>query len=167
VVVGGSPESRGVVSTCSYEARKFGIHSAMPTKQAYKLCPHAIFVHDHHFSDYKEVSEQIREIFYDYTDLVEPLSLDEAFLDVTVNTKNNPSATRIAEEIRTRIKEKPNSPRPRGFRIISLSRKSPRTFTNPTASPWSPPPKRWILWPGYPSANFGELARLPKRKCGA
>jgi DNA polymerase-4 len=106
VVVGGSPDSRGVVSTCSYEARKFGIHSAMPTKQAYKLCPQAIFVHDHHFSDYKEVSEQIREIFYDYTDLVEPLSLDEAFLDVTVNRKNNPSATRIAEEIRARIKDK-------------------------------------------------------------
>lgn len=106
VVVGGRPDSRGVVSTCSYEARVYGIHSAMPSAQAYKLCPHAIFVCDHNFSDYKEVSEQVHEIFYDYTDMVEPLSLDEAYLDVTENKKNNPSATLIAEEIRARIKEK-------------------------------------------------------------
>ncbi|MCP4179697.1 MAG: DNA polymerase IV [bacterium] len=106
LIVGGRPDSRGVVSTCSYEARKFGIHSAMPAAKAYKLCPQAIFVCDYNFSDYKEVSNQIREIFYDYTDLVEPLSLDEAYLDVTENKKNNPSATRIAQEIRARIQDK-------------------------------------------------------------
>ena len=106
LVVGGRPDSRGVVSTCSYEARKYGIHSAMPSAQAYKLCPHAIFVCDHNFSDYKEVSEQVREIFFEYTDLVEPLSLDEAYLDVTENKMNNPSATLLAEEIRAKIKAK-------------------------------------------------------------
>jgi DNA polymerase-4 len=102
VVVGGNPHSRGVVSTCSYEARKFGIHSAMPARQAYKLCPHAIFVRPR-FSAYKEVSRQIRDIFHEYTDLVEPLSLDEAFLDVTDNKKGIASATRIACDIKNRI----------------------------------------------------------------
>lgn len=82
LIVGGPPESRGVVSTCSYEARKYGIHSAMASAKAYKLCPHAIFVRGRH-SVYREVSLQIREIFKKYTSLVEPLSLDEAFLDVT------------------------------------------------------------------------------------
>ena len=76
VVVGGSPESRGVVATCSYEARKFGIHSAMPSKIAYKRCPYAIFVRPR-FDEYQKVSRKIREIFYRYTDLVEPLSLDD------------------------------------------------------------------------------------------
>ena len=105
VVVGGSPNSRGVVSTANYEARKFGVHSAMPCSQAARLCPHAIFVKAR-FDAYKEASQQIREIFYEYTDLVEPLSLDEAYLDVTVNHKGNPSATLIAKEIKERIKEK-------------------------------------------------------------
>lgn len=103
VVVGGSPNSRGVVSTANYEARKYGVHSAMPCSQAARLCPHAIFVKAR-FDAYKEASEQIREIFYEYTDLVEPLSLDEAYLDVTVNHKNNPSATLIAKEIKAKIK---------------------------------------------------------------
>jgi DNA polymerase IV len=103
LVVGGPPNSRGVVSTCSYEARVYGIHSAMPSTQAYKLCPHAIFVSHHNFDKYKEASNIIREIFLSYTDLVEPLSLDEAYLDVSENNMNNPSATRIAQEIRARI----------------------------------------------------------------
>lgn len=102
VIVGGKPGGRGVVSTCSYEARKFGVHSAMPTNKAYQLCPHGIFVRGR-FEAYKEASNIIREIFFDYTDLVEPLSLDEAYLDVTENHKGNPSATLIAEEIRARI----------------------------------------------------------------
>ena len=106
VVVGGAPNSRGVVSTCSYEARKYGIHSAMPSSQAYKLCPHAIFITHHDFSDYREVSNQIREIFHRYTDLVEPLSLDEAYLDVTENKPGIPSATVIARQIREAILKK-------------------------------------------------------------
>ncbi len=104
VVVGGSPQGRGVVAAASYEARKFGIHSAMPASRAVKLCPHAIFVKPR-FDVYKEVSREIREIFFEYTDLVEPLSLDEAYLDVTKNHKNNPSATLIAREIKKRVKE--------------------------------------------------------------
>ncbi len=104
VVVGGDPNSRGVVSTCSYEARKFGIHSAMAARQAFLLCPHAIFVRPR-FVAYKEASRQIRAIFHEYTDLVEPLSLDEAFLDVTENKKGIQSATRIACEIKNRIRQ--------------------------------------------------------------
>lgn len=105
VIVGGSPNSRGVVSTASYEARKFGIHSAMPTSQAYRLCPDGIFVYPR-FDVYKEASNQIREIFNEYTDLIEPLSLDEAYLDVTENKAENPSATLIAMEIQRKVKEK-------------------------------------------------------------
>jgi len=105
VVVGGKPGSRGVVAAASYEARRFGIHSAMPATRAHKLCPHAVFVRAR-FDVYRAVSAQIREIFYRYTDLVEPLSLDEAYLDVTENKTGNPSATLIANEIRGRIREK-------------------------------------------------------------
>ncbi|MEX2436277.1 MAG: DNA polymerase IV, partial [Balneolaceae bacterium] len=103
LVVGGSPQGRGVVAAASYEARKFGIHSAMPASRAVKLCPGAIFLKPR-FDVYKEVSHQIREIFFDYTDLVEPLSLDEAYLDVSENLVKNPSATLIAREIKKRIK---------------------------------------------------------------
>lgn len=105
VVVGGKPDSRGVVSTCSYEARKYGIHSAMPCIQAYRLCPRAIFLPPN-FPKYKAVSKQIREIFFQYTDLIEPMSLDEAFLDVTKNKKNIPYATEIAKEIKEKIFQK-------------------------------------------------------------
>lgn len=104
LIIGGDPNSRGVVSTCSYEARKFGIHSAMPTSQAFRLCPQGIFV-GCNFDKIKEASNQIHEIFHKYTDLVEPLSLDEAYLDVTVNKINEPSATKIAQMIRKDIFE--------------------------------------------------------------
>ncbi len=107
VIVGGRPSGRGVVSTASYEARVFGVHSAMPTSQAYRLCPHGIFV-PARFEAYKEASVIIRNIFYEYTDLVEPLSLDEAYLDVTVNHIENPSATLIAQEIKEKIYDRTN-----------------------------------------------------------
>ncbi|GHB49930.1 DNA polymerase IV [Mongoliitalea lutea] len=103
VAVGGNRE-RGVVAAASYEARKYGVRSAMSGKMAALKCPQLIFVRPR-FERYKELSNQIRDIFYEYTDLVEPLSLDEAFLDVTVNKVNNPSATLLAKEIRLRIKE--------------------------------------------------------------
>lgn len=103
VAVGGSAE-RGVVAAASYEARKFGVRSAMPSKIALRKCPELKFIKPR-FDIYKMVSNQIREIFFDYTDLVEPLSLDEAYLDVTSNKKNMPSATLIAREIKKRIKE--------------------------------------------------------------
>ncbi|MEZ4801422.1 MAG: DNA polymerase IV [Gelidibacter sp.] len=101
LAVGGS-EKRGVVSAASYEARKFGVRSAMSGVQAKRNCPDLIFVRPR-FDRYHEISKKIRKIFYDYTDLVEPLSLDEAYLDVTENKKGNPSASLIAKEIRERI----------------------------------------------------------------
>ncbi|HSQ89881.1 DNA polymerase IV [Romboutsia sp.] len=104
VIVGGDPQSRGVVATCSYEAREYGIHSAMPSQMAYKRCPYAYFVRPR-FDVYHQISNQIREIFYRYTDLVEPLSLDEAFLDVTNNKKNIKYATEIAKMIKKEILE--------------------------------------------------------------
>lgn len=101
IAVGGN-EIRGVVSAASYEARKFGVRSALSGFLAKKYCPDLIFVKPR-FDRYKEISNQIQGIFFDYTDLVEPLSLDEAYLDVTVNKKGNPSATLLAQEIRKRI----------------------------------------------------------------
>ncbi len=103
LAVGGS-EVRGVISAASYEARKFGVRSAMSGVQAKKLCPELVFVRPR-FERYTEISKTIRKIFYEYTDLVEPLSLDEAYLDVTQNKKGNPSASLLAREIRNRIFE--------------------------------------------------------------
>ncbi|MGI9525587.1 MAG: DNA polymerase IV [Weeksellaceae bacterium] len=104
VAVGGSKE-RGVVAAASYEARKFGVKSAMPSVLAKKRCPDLIFVKPR-FEEYRKVSQQIRDIFLEYTPLVEPLSLDEAYLDVTENLKGMDSANQIAQEIRQRILEK-------------------------------------------------------------
>ena len=101
IAVGGN-ENRGVVSAASYEARKFGVRSALSGVLAKKYCPELIFVRPR-FDRYKEISKQIQSIFHEYTDLVEPLSLDEAYLDVTHNKKGNPSATLLAKEIRARI----------------------------------------------------------------
>jgi DNA polymerase-4 len=101
IAVGGS-ENRGVVAAASYEARKFGVRSAISGVMAKKNCPELIFVRPR-FDRYKEISTKIHKIFHDYTDLVEPLSLDEAYLDVTNNKKGNPSATLLAQEIRQRI----------------------------------------------------------------
>ncbi|WP_319478801.1 DNA polymerase IV [uncultured Draconibacterium sp.] len=103
VAVGGTSD-RGVVAAASYEARKYGVRSAMSSKVAKRKCPDLIFV-KHRFERYKEISAQIRSIFLEYTDLVEPLSLDEAYLDVTYAKKGLPSATLIAREVRQRIFE--------------------------------------------------------------
>lgn len=103
VIVGGQPNSRGVVSTCSYEARKYGVHSAMPLAQAYRLCPQAAFLPPD-FSAYKEYSARMHKIFADYTPLIEPLSLDEAFLDVTASVEIFGSGPAIGQKIKERIK---------------------------------------------------------------
>ena len=103
----GHSEERGVVAAASYEARKYGVRSAMSSLKAKQLCPHLVFVPGR-MSVYKEVSAQIHAIFHDYTDLIEPLSLDEAFLDVTHNKKNIPLAVDIAKEIKLRIHEELN-----------------------------------------------------------
>ncbi len=102
VIVGGCPHSRGVVAACSYEARQFGIHSAMPSARAAALCPSAIFIRPR-IARYKEISERIMAIFRGYSDLVEPISLDEAFLDVSGCRQNSGSATLIAKDIRRQI----------------------------------------------------------------
>lgn len=102
-MVVGSPEARGVIAAASYEARRYGVFSAMPSKTALRKCPHLIFA-PHRFDVYKQVSAQIHAVFHEYTDLVEPLSLDEAFLDVTDNERGL-SATEIAKEIKQRIFE--------------------------------------------------------------
>jgi DNA polymerase IV len=104
IAVGGSPEGRGgVVATASYEARQFGVRSAMPSKKARELCPNLIFVKPR-FDAYREASDKIREIFRRYTDLIEPLSLDEAYLDVSEDKQNIGSAIEIAKQIKKAIK---------------------------------------------------------------
>ena len=103
VVIGGSPSGRGVVCTASYEAREFGIHSAMPCYKAKKLCPDAIFVSPNH-QKYKDVSKVLHKIFHEVTDIIEPISLDEAFLDVTINKFKETSATLLAAYICSRIR---------------------------------------------------------------
>ncbi len=102
LIVGGLPDSRGVVATCSYGARKFGIHSAMPSSQARRLCPQAIFVKPR-FEAYKEASILIRSTLKQYTDLIEPASLDEAYLDVSQSDEFDGSATLIAKDIKSQI----------------------------------------------------------------
>jgi len=104
VVVGGDRHGRGVVTTCSYEARKYGIHSAMPSKIAYQRCPHAIFIKPR-FKVYQEVSTQIMEIFHKYSDQVQPLSLDEAYLDVSAISKNFTTSKILALDIKNEIKK--------------------------------------------------------------
>ena len=101
VIIGSDPRKtggRGVVSTCNYEARKFGVHSAMSSKDAYERCPQAIFISGN-YQKYREIGMQIREIFRRYTDLVEPMSIDEAYLDVTENKLGIKSAIKIAKMI--------------------------------------------------------------------
>jgi DNA polymerase-4 len=105
IIVGGSPSQRGVVCTCSYEARSFGICSGMATSQALKLCPNAILM-PVRMDLYCRISEEIFKIFSEFTPVVEPLSIDEGYLDVTANFKNNPSAVSIAQEIQRKILQK-------------------------------------------------------------
>lgn len=129
IAVGGSAE-RGVVAAASYEARKFGVRSAMSSMTAKKLCPHLIFV-DTHFDRYNEISRQVRNIFLEYTDLVEPLSLDEAYLDVTENKKGNPSATLIAQEIREKIFSKTGLTASAGISINKFIAKIASDYNKP------------------------------------
>lgn len=105
IIVGGKPNSRGVVATCSYEARKYGIHSAMAASRAYKLCSKAIFIKPK-INVYKEVSREIMDVFKRYSNKIETISLDEAFLDVTNSTLYKGSATLIAKAIKKEIKNK-------------------------------------------------------------
>lgn len=137
IAVGGSSE-RGVISAASYEARKFGVRSAMSSMVAKKLCPHLIFVKSD-FDRYREISEKVRAIFFEYTNLVEPLSLDEAYLDVTDNKKGIPSATLIAQEIRAKIKERTGLNASAGISINKFIAKVASDINKPNGQKTVPP----------------------------
>jgi len=145
----GSATGRGVVAAASYEARVFGVRSAMPSVVAQRRCPDLIFV-PHRFDVYRHVSRQIREIFHDYTPLVEPLSLDEAYLDITANLKGLPSATATASEIRARIAET--------TQLTASAGISYNKFLAKLASDQNKPNGQFVIPPGQ-GADF--VAALP------
>lgn len=149
-VGGGGP--RGVVAAASYEARKYGVRSAMPSSRARRLCPDLVFVPPR-FDVYRQVSAQIREIFLSWTPLVQPLSLDEAYLDVTDNLKNEPSATRIAESIRAQIKAKTS--------LTASAGVSYNKFLAKIASDMDKPDGLYVITPAQ-GPDF--VAKLPVRK---
>lgn len=140
VIVGSGDPRYGVVSTCSYEARKFGVHSAMPNIKAYKLCPQGIFVRQT-FSKYREASSKVFEIFHEVTDLVEGLSLDEAYLDVTENKLNINNATEIARYIKKRIFEETNLTASAGVSYNKLLAKLGSDYNKPNGLTIIPPAK--------------------------
>lgn len=137
VAVGGNSQ-RGVVAAASYEARKFGVRSAMPSARAAKQCPNLVFVAPR-FSRYKELSSMIREVFFEYTDLVEPLSLDEAYLDITENKIGLNSATLIAQEIKVKIKERTG--------LVASAGISYNKFLAKTASDLDKPDGLYVILP--------------------
>jgi DNA polymerase-4 len=134
VAVGGSPEGRGVLTTASYEARKFGVKSAMSTSQALRLCPQLILV-PVHFHRYKEESAKIRKIFAQYTDQIQPLSLDEAYLDVT----HHESATLVAQQIRKQIFNE--------TQLTASAGIAPNKFLAKIASDWRKPNGQFTITP--------------------
>ena len=148
VIVGGTPEQRGVVSTASYEARKFGIHSAMPAKTARRLCPDGIFV-EGNMRRYRDISHRIREIFAEITDVVEPLSIDEAYLDVTSNKLNEPSATRLAIYLQQKIFERTGLTASAG---VSFNK-----FLAKVASDWRKPAGLTVITPARAKSFIFQL----------
>jgi DNA polymerase-4 len=152
LAVGGRAEQRGVVATCNYEARRYGIHSAMATAQAVKLCPDLILIPPN-MEKYRVASHQIMDIYRDYTDLVEPLSLDEAYLDVTNSPHCKGSATLIAQEIRRRIFETVG--------ITASAGVAPNKFVAKIASDWNKPDGLFLVRPDEVDAF---VAALPVKK---
>jgi DNA polymerase IV len=152
LAVGGRPDQRGVIATCNYEARAFGIHSAMATAQAMKLCPHLLVIPPA-MEKYRIASRQIMEIYRSYTELVEPLSLDEAYLDVTDSPHCKGSATLIAQEIRRRISDTVG--------ITASAGVAPNKFVAKIASDWNKPDGLFLVRPGEVDAF---VAALPVKK---
>jgi DNA polymerase IV len=144
--------ARSVVCAASYEARNFGVRSAMPAVRAERLCPEAVFVPPD-FVRYREVSRRVRAIFARHTALIEPLSLDEAYLDVTVNTQGLPSATAVAESIRASIREE--------LKLTASAGVAPNKFLAKIASDWRKPDGLFVIRPGQ-ALDF--LAPLPVGK---
>jgi DNA polymerase-4 len=164
IVVGGSPEGRGgVVAAASYEARKFGIRSAMTSKRALQLCPEVIFVFPR-FSVYKEVSNQIREIFHRYTDLIEPLSLDEAFLDVTTDKQNIGSAIEIAQLIRKFIQEELNLTASAGISINKFIAKVATDLNKPNGQTFIGPSQVESFMEKLPVEKFFGVGKVTSEK---
>lgn len=173
IAVGGGADRRGVISTCNYEARRYGVHSAMPSATARRLCPDLIIL-PHRMDVYREVSLRMRHIFYEYTDLVEPLSLDEAFLDVTDSPYCDGSATRIAEDIRKRIEQE--------LGITVSAGVAPNKFLAKIASDWKKPNGLFVITPiqiesfiqqlpvrkihGVGKATAARLAQMNVKTCG-
>lgn len=162
IAVGGSRE-RGVIAAASYEARKYGVRSAMPSITAAKLCPDLIFIHPR-FDRYKEISQQIRAIFHEYTDLVEPLSLDEAFLDVTENKLGYPSATILAEVIRARIKEEVGLNASAGISINKFIAKIASDINKPNGQKTIPPEEVIPFLEKLPIEKFFGIGKVTADK---
>ena len=152
LAVGGRHDQRGVVATCNYEARRYGIHSAMATAQALKLCPELVVIAPA-MDKYRAASKQILAIYSDYTDLVEPLSLDEAYLDVSDSPHCKGSATLIAQEIRRRIVETVG--------ITASAGVAPNKFVAKIASDWNKPDGLHLVRPAEVDAF---VAALPVKK---
>ncbi len=151
-VIVGWPGERSVVCAASYEARKFGVHSAMPALRAKRMCPEAVFIHPD-FTKYREASQQIRAIFERHTPLVEPLSLDEAYLDVTTEITGIPTATETAEAIRSEIREETH--------LTASAGVAPNKFLAKIASDWRKPDGCFVIRPHQVEAF---LTDLPVRK---
>ena len=163
IIVGGPPNSRGVVSTCNYEARKYGIHSAMPSYQAYKLCPQGIFVKPN-FDAIKEASRIVVEIFFEYTDLVEPVSIDEAYLDVTENKKNITIATEIAKAIKKRIFERTGLTASAGVSYNKFLAKIASEMDKPDGLVVIPPTKALEILEKLPIGKFYGIGNVNEKK---
>jgi len=162
IAVGGG-ENRGVVAAASYEARKFGVRSAISGYLAKKNCPELIFVKPR-FDRYKEISNKIRKIFYDYTDLVEPLSLDEAYLDVTQNKKGNPSATMLAAEIRKRIFDEVGLTASAGISINKFVAKIASDYNKPNGQKTVTPEEVVLFLEELPIRKFYGVGKVTTEK---
>jgi DNA polymerase IV len=164
IAVGGSPEGRGgVIATASYEARKYGVRSAMPSKRARELCPQLIFVRPR-FEVYKEVSTQIREIFSRYTDLIEPLSLDEAYLDVTVDKQNIGSALDIARLIKQAIQEELKLTASAGVSVSKFVAKIASDMQKPNGLTFIGPSKIVSFMESLPVEKFFGVGKVTAEK---
>jgi DNA polymerase-4 len=164
ICVGGSPEGRGgVVATASYEARKFGIHSAMSSKRALQLCKHAIFVRPR-FEVYKDVSRKIRAIFHRYTDLIEPLSLDEAYLDVTEDKQQIGSAIEIATLIKKAIKDELSLTASAGVSVNKFVAKIASDMNKPDGLTFIGPSKVEKFVEKLPVAKFHGIGKVTAEK---
>jgi len=162
IAVGGG-EERGVVAAASYEARKFGVRSAMSAIIAKRNCPHLIFVRPR-FERYKEISKKIHQIFSEYTDLIEPLSLDEAYLDVTVNKKGNPSASLIAKEIRQRILDELKLNASAGISNSKFVAKIASDINKPNGQKTIPPEKVIQFLEELPIEKFYGVGKVTTQK---